>query len=591
MNARPAASAPGALRPAPLRRTLRIARPAAGRLVVATLLGAAAAAAGIALLATSGWLISRAAQHPSIAALGLAVVGVRFFAISRGLFRYGERLVGHDAAFRLLADLRVTVYRRLERLTPSGLPAFHRGDLLARLVADVDTLQDLLLRVLPPYGIALVVGAATVAVIAWLLPGAGLVLALTLLAAAVLVPWLTRRLARRTEAHQAAARGELGIAVVDLVEGAPDLVANGATRRQLARVAAADTELTAVASATANTAGIGSGLNQLLTGAAVWAALVLGVAAVHEGRLQGVLLAVIVLTPLAAFEIVAGLPAAAQALERVRQSAARIFEVVDAPDPVVEPGVALSPPARPATLCVRGLCARYLVDGPWALDGLDLELSPGRRIAVIGASGAGKSTLAAVLTRLLAYQAGSVTLAGIELADLEGDDVRRIVGLVEQDAHVFDTSLRENLRLARREATEGELREALRRARLLDWVETLPLGLDTAVGEHGARLSGGQRQRLALARALVADFPILVLDEPGEHLDTATADAVTADIVAVTEARSTLLITHRLVGVATMDEVIVLDAGRVVERGTHTDLVAAGGRYARLWRHQQEETP
>jgi ABC-type multidrug transport system fused ATPase/permease subunit len=236
------------------------------------------------------------------------------------------------------------------------------------------------------------------------------------------------------------------------------------------------------------------------------------------------------------------------------------------------------------------------VDGPWALDGVDLELSPGRRIAVIGASGAGKSTLAAVLTRLLAYQAGTITLAGVEpsrveLADLEGDDVRRIVGLVEQDAHVFDTSLRENLQLARRDATEGELRDALRRARLLDWVETLPLGLDTAVGEHGAQLSGGQRQRLALARALVADFPILVLDEPGEHLDTATADAVTADIVAVTEARSTLLITHRLTGLVTMDEVIVLDAGRVVEQGTHTDLVAAGGRYARLWRHQQEETP
>ena len=314
---------------------MRIARPAAGRLVVATLLGAAAAAAGIALLATSGWLISRAAEHPSIAALGLAVVGVRFFAISRGLFRYGERLVGHDAAFRLLADLRVTVYQRLERLAPSGLPAFHRGDLLARLVADVDTLQDLLLRVLPPYGIALVVGAATVAVIGWLLPAAGLVLAVTLLAAAVLVPWLTRRLARRTEARQATARGELGVAVVDLVEGAPDLVAYGATRRQLARVAAADAELTAVASATANTAGIGSGLNQLLTGAAVWGALVLGVAAVHEGRLQGVLLAVIVLTPLAAFELVAGLPGAAQAFERVRQSAARVFEVVDAPDPVV----------------------------------------------------------------------------------------------------------------------------------------------------------------------------------------------------------------------------------------------------------------
>jgi len=591
---------------APLAATLALARPAAGRLALATLLGAGAVGAAIGLIATSAWLISRSAQRPQESAIAVAIVGVQFFALARGLCRYGERLVGHDAAFRVLADVRVVVYERLERLAPLGLPAFRSGELLARLVGDVDSLQDLLLRVLPPFAIAAVVGAATVGVVWWMLPAAGLILLLALLLAGVLVPWLTGVLAARAEARQAAARGELTAAVVDLLDGAPELVVNGAVGAQLGRTLAADAELTGIARAGARTAGVGQGLTSLCSGVAMWGALLVGVAAVRDGRMPGVLLAGIALIPLVAVELVAGLPAATQTLQRVRRAAARVLEVIDTPPPVPEPAHALAPPAPPHTLRVRDLHSRYpgdgcwvgedrwvgddgrRGDGRWTLAGVDLDLAPGRRVAVVGPSGAGKTTLAGVLLRFLPYDAGTVALDGVPIQRLDSDAYRRVVGLVAQDAHIFDTTLAENLRLARREASEEQLRAALARVRLLDWAQRLPGGLDTEVGERGARISGGQRQRLALARALLADFPILVLDEPGEHLDTPTADAILADVLALTRERATLLITHRLEGLQEMDDVLVLDHGRVVERGTHDQLLESDGRYAALWGRENE---
>jgi len=572
---------------APLRRTLAIARPAAGRLALATLFGAAAVLAAVGLIATSAWLISRSAQHPQESALAVAIVGVQFFALSRGLFRYAERLVGHDAAFRVLADLRVSVYTRLERLAPLGLPAFRSGDLLARLIHDIDSLQDLLLRVLPPFAIALGVGAVTVGVVWLMLPAAGLILLLALLVAGTLVPWLTGRLAARTEYRQAAARGELTATVVDLIEGAPELAVNGAAGAQLERALAADARLSRIARSSARTAGVGQGLTSLCMGLAMWGGLTVGVAAVHAGRMSGVLLAGIALIPLVAFELVAGLPVATQTLQRVRRSAARVFEVMDTPVPVTDPPAPLAVPPPPHSLRVRGLHASYPgAPGP-ALAGVDLDLGPGRRVAVVGASGAGKTTLAGVLMRFLPYQGGAVTLDGIELTELTGEECRSVVGLVSQDAHVFDSTLEQNLRLARPEATAEQLRAALAAARLLDWTEGLPERLGTEVGEHGARMSGGQRQRLAIARALLADFPILILDEPGEHLDTPTADGILADLLAVTRERATLLITHRLAGLEEVDEVLVLDHGAVAERGTHAELLARGGRYAALWRQER----
>ncbi len=575
------ASGPHRQPAAPMRSALArvrgLAGPRRGRLLLALLLGSLALGCAVGLMATSGWLISRASQQPPVLYLMVAVTATRAFGIGRAVFRYAERLVSHDAVLRMLADTRVAVYRRLERLAPAGLRTARRGDLLTRLVADVDALQDYWLRWLLPAGVAVAVSTGSVAFTAWLLPEAGATLAAGLLAAGVGVPLVTAAAARRAERRLAPARGELATRVTDLLTGTAELTVAGALPARTAAARQADGTLTRIASRSAAVTALGDGLTALLSGLTVTAAALLGAQAVAAGRLGGVAMAVVVLTPLAAFESVLGLPLAVRYRQRVRRSAERVFEVLDAPEPVREPERPRQAPASPFPVVLRGLGARYEGQHRDALAGLDLTLEQGRRIAVVGPSGSGKTTLAQVLLRFLDPRAGSYTLAGVDACSLADDDVRRLVGLCAQDAHLFDSSVRENLLLARKDATEADLRDALARARLLDWVDGLPDGLDTLVGEHGARLSGGQRQRLALARALLADFPVLVLDEPAEHLDLPTADALTVDLLAATEGRTTLLITHRLAGLDAVDEVVVLDAGQVVQRGRYTELAAVDG--------------
>jgi ATP-binding cassette subfamily C protein CydCD len=590
----PAGEAPGATAPAPaggpgtpgpaqgspagvLARVRAMSAARRGRLGLALLLGSLALGSAVGLMATSGWLISRASQQPPVLYLMVAVTATRAFGIGRAVFRYAERLVSHDAVLRMLADTRVAVYRRLERLAPAGLRRSRRGDLLSRLVSDVDALQDYWLRWLLPACSAVVVCAASVGFTAWLLPEAGAVLAAGLVAAGVGVPLITGAVARRAEHRLAPARGALATRVTDLLTGTAELTVAGALPGRTAEARRADGTLTRIASRAATATALGDGLVALISGLTVAGAALTGVQAVADGRLAGVAVAVVVLTPLAAFEAVLGLPLAVQYRQRVRRSAERVYEVLDAPEPVDEPERPREAPASPFPVVLEGLAARHPGQQRDALAGLDLTLAEGRRIAVVGPSGSGKTTVAQVLLRFLDHGAGSYTLAGTDAGALAGDDVRRLVGLCAQDAHLFDSSVRENLLLARKDATESDLRAALARARLLDWADSLPDGLDTLVGEHGARLSGGQRQRLALARALLADFPVLVLDEPAEHLDLPTADALTADLLAATEGRTTLLITHRLAGLEAVDEVIVLDEGRVVQRGTYAELAAVEG--------------
>ncbi|MER5257688.1 thiol reductant ABC exporter subunit CydD [Streptomyces sp. NPDC002855] len=558
-----------------------------GKLALALLLGTLAIGSSVGLMATSGWLISRASEQPPVMYLMIAVTATRAFGMGRAVFRYAERLVSHDAVLRMLADTRVAVYRRLERLAPAGLRKTRRGDLLSRLVADVDALQDYWLRWLLPASAAAAVGAGAVGFTAWLLPEAGAVLAVGLLLAGVGVPLLSGAVARRAERKLAPARGVLATRVADLLTGTAELTVAGALTRRTAKVKEADAELTRIASRTAKATALGDGLGALASGLTVAAAAVVGVQALHDGRLSGVALAVVVLTPLAAFEAVLGLPLAVQYRQRVRKSAERVYEVLDAPEPVPEPAAPAQRPQTPFPLRVEGLYARYEGQDRDALAGVDLTLERGRRIAVVGASGSGKTTLAQVLLRFLGTSEGTYSLGGTDAATLDGDTVRELVGLCAQDAHIFDSSVRENLLIARKDASDEELRGALTRARLQEWTDSLPEGLDTLVGEHGARLSGGQRQRIALARALLADFPVLVLDEPAEHLDLPTADALTDDLLAATEGRTTLLITHRLAGLDAVDEVIVLDAGQVVQRGAYAELVAVDGPLRRMLEREQ----
>ncbi|OQQ17225.1 ABC transporter [Streptomyces sp. M41(2017)] len=560
-----------------LARVRAMAAPRRGPLALALLLGSLALGSAVGLMATSGWLISRASEHPPVLYLMVAVTATRAFGIGRAVFRYAERLVSHDAVLRMLADTRVAVYRRLERLAPAGLRTTRRGDLLSRLVADVDALQDYWLRWLLPAGAAVMVSAVSVGFTAWLLPEAAAALAVGLLAAGAGVPLVTGAVARRAERRLAPARGALATQVTDLLTGTAELTVAGALPARTAETRRADGVLTRISSRAATATALGDGLTALVCGLTVAATALVGAQAVAAGRLDGVLMAVVVLTPLAAFEAVMGLPLAVQYRQRVHKSAERVYEVLDAPDPVREPEQPRQAPASPFPLRLERVRARHAGQHRDALAGLDLTLDEGRRIAVVGTSGAGKTTLAQVLLRFLDAEGGTYTLGGVDAYGMDGDSVRRLVGLCAQDAHLFDSTVRENLLLARKDATEAGLRDALGRARLIDWVDGLPDGLDTLIGEHGARLSGGQRQRLALARALLADFPVLVLDEPAEHLDLATADALTADLLAATEGRTTLLITHRLAGLDAVDEVIVLADGAVVQRGPFADLSAVEG--------------
>ncbi|MGW7292953.1 thiol reductant ABC exporter subunit CydD [Streptomyces xiamenensis] len=585
-----AAPAPGTLGPlAWVRRTGAGWR---GRLVLGAVFGALALGSATGLMAVSGWLISRASEQPPILYLMVAVTATRAFGIGRAVFRYTERLISHDAVLRILAGLRVSVYRRLERLAPAGLRTTRRGDLLSRVVSDVDALQDYFLRWLLPAVAAATVSVAAVAFTTWLLPLAGAVLAAGLLLAGVAVPALSAALARRTDRQLAPARGELSTRTVDLLTGTAELTVAGALPAQLGAVREADARLTRIAARSATVTGLAGGLLALTTGLTVTAAAWAGVPAVTGGELNGVWLATVVLIPLAAFEAVLGLPLAVQHRQRARRAAERVRDVLDAPAPVREPARPAAAPATPFPVRLRGLTARYpgaAPGAPPALAGLDLDLTPGHRIAVVGHSGAGKTTLAQVLLRFLdPTEPGGYTLHGIPAAELDGDIVRRHIGLCAQDAHLFDSTLRENLRLAAPTADDAALRAALAAARLLEWVDALPEGLDTEVGEHGARLSGGQRQRLALARALLADFPVLILDEPAEHLDLPTADALTHDLLAATEGRTTVLITHRLAGLDAVDEVLVLAAGRPVQRGPYAELAAVEGPFRRMLEREAE---
>lgn len=552
------------LQRSPVLRLLRLARPAWPRLTLAVTAGVAAAGSGIALMATSAWLISRAAQHPPVLSLMVAIVAVRAFGLSRGLLRYVERLIGHDAALRVLGDLRASSYARLTRIIPAAAADLRSGDLVTRFVADIDAALDLLVRVLLPWLVSLCVATASVALLGTLLPGSGLVLAAGLATAVVGIPALHAVVSRRGELSSAPLRGQLADQTVQLMNQLPDLIAYQATEQRVTALDATDRELRRHAGRVGIALGATAGLNSAIAGLCAVFSLSLGANAIYQHRLNPVLLAVLVLTPLAVFDALSGLPAAASGLRAGRAALGRVFAIIDREDPVPDPGTPHANPARPYHLTMRGVTARWTPGAPDALTKVDLDLPAGSRTVIVGPSGSGKSTLVALLSRLLDPVAGSITINGTDLRQLSGAQVRSIVGVVDELAYMFDASIAANLRVGSVNATDTQMHDALRRAHIETWVRQLPKGLDTPVGEHGAKLSGGQRRRLALARALLANHPILVVDEPTEHLDDVTARDLIEELFRMAPDRTVVLVTHRRTSAIAADQVVEISDGRAV---------------------------
>jgi thiol reductant ABC exporter CydC subunit len=548
-------------------RLLKLADVPRSRVALSVLLGALTVLFGVGLMATAGYLISRAAERPAVLSLTAAIVGVRFFGLGRPILRYLERLSSHDVALRALGRARLRVYERLERLAPSQLGSKRRGDLLARLVADVDSLQNLHLRGIVPPLVALCASAAAVGAAAAFLPAAAVVLAAGLLLGAIVVPLAAGGLARRASRRSAEARGELTAELVETLAGSAELAAFGREREALRSFAAADRRLVRIARRAAFADGTGDALRLALTGATVVGVLAVAVAAHAAGDLDRVFIALLALLTLAAFEAVQPLPEAARELGATVGAGRRILELTDLEPAIADPEHPLEAPTPPYNLALEDVRVRYRPRERPALNGFSLRLEPGRRIALVGPSGAGKTTVVNALLRFVDPEHGRITIAGRDIRQYRLEDVRRAIAVAGQDAHLFSTTIRDNLRLGRPDASDAEIEEALRSARIWNWVASLPDGLDTLVGEEGRELSGGQRQRIVLARALLAEAPVLVLDEPTAHLDVPTAEALIEDVFAAANGRCVLLITHRPEGLDLADEIVVLDRDVVVDEG------------------------
>jgi ATP-binding cassette, subfamily C, bacterial CydC len=458
---------------------------------------------------------------------------------------------------------------------------------LSRLVSDIDTLQEFYIRVIAPPVVAIIV-----AIIMWFVLGAfnvrfSVTLLAFMLVAGVGAPLLTYLLSRKMGRRIIMARSALYLALVESIQGVADLLAFNQEREQSQKVRGLNRQLVHLQARVARIGGLREALGIILVDGCVWMILFIAIPLVHSGQLGGIFLAVLVLAAIGSFEAFAPLATAAQHLGSSMKAGQRLFEVIDSPPMVQEPDKP-SPVPADYGLEIRHLSFRYTQQGPDVLEDVSFAIPQYQCVAIIGPSGSGKSTIANLLVRFWDYEQGNIQLGGHELRSYQQKDLRQLISVVEQRTHLFNSTVRENLLIARPDATQAEVEEAARKAGIHDVIEALPKGYHTLIGEEGFKLSGGERQRLAIARALLKDAPILIFDEATAHLDTTSEREVLHAIRQVMPGRTTLMMTHRLVGLEMANEILVVDSGRIRERGTLQDLLQAEGLFWRLWQIQNQ---
>ncbi|MDR1322032.1 MAG: thiol reductant ABC exporter subunit CydC [Gracilibacteraceae bacterium] len=578
-----------------LRRLLTLLRPYRLMMIGAAACGALTVLANAGLLAVSAVLISSAALMPPLFELTLLIVGVRFFGVGRAALRYAERYFTHDVTFRILKKIRVWFYQAIEPLAPANLQSRAESALFRRITADIETLQFFYIRVLAAPFIAFVSVAACAVFLSFFSPPAAAFLIILALTGGVGVPLLARRVTRGAAAMTARLWDEVYGGVTDFARGLAELTACGAAGAKREAVAAALREIGRRRNKLHALDSLTAVLIQFFSHLALIAGVFSGVGLVAEGRMEGIFLAMTGLVAQAAFESLQPMPLALEQLDEGLTAAERLFSLVpdDAPrraepEPPPSPGYEAAPAAvktsAPPDIVWRQVCFRYGKEETFALRDFSLHLPPGAKKALVGSTGAGKSTVVSLLLRFWPYTAGSITMDGREITDMAAEEARAALGVLSQDPWIFHATIRENILLARPEATAADLREACRLARLDEFIRTLPDGYETEVGENGLKLSGGQRQRVALARVFLKNSPVIILDEAEQGLDTLTGEEIRASLRDWAGQRTVLTVTHNLSGLEDMDEIIVMDEGRVAERGTHAALLSQAGRYALLRR-------